>query len=135
MGRVIAAAAVLAALLATAPAVAESVCIHKDNCQSLPGPAIVGGGMTDNFTVKLRLFGAEVVKATGVTFYSGAPILGGASINDTRVGVCVNGGCSQQSGYTFWGDENGTYIRIYSGGTCRQFAENRNWVPGDCVYP
>jgi hypothetical protein len=136
MARVIAAAAVLAALLVTAPASAESVCVHKDNCQSLPGPNIVGGGLTDHFTLKLRLFGAEVVHATGLRFESPAPIFEGAPTNDARVLLCVNGACSGQFGYTFWGDPDfGTYIRLYTNGTCTQFAENASYSPETCIYP
>lgn len=119
MARVFAIAAVLTAVLATAPAGAESICIHENNCHGIPGP--VGGGMTTNFTVKLRLFGAQVLGSTGFDLYN-------FSGNDGRGQVCVNGGCSGMYGYTSITDENkcgeARCMLIYTNGQCRQFSRH-----------
>lgn len=139
MTRVIAVAAMLAGLLATAPAGAESVCIHKDNCHALPGPNLVGGGMTDNYTAVLRVGGAEVIHPTGVKFVSDDPVFGAfAPTQDFRAYGRVNGGTTGVYGYTVildsnWCGDTSCYL-VYVAGQCRMITAHHGYIPTDCAH-
>lgn len=119
MRKLLAALVVLAALLITAPAGAESICIHENNCHGIPGPA--GGGMTNNFTVKLRLFGGEVLGSTGFDVYN-------VSANDARGQICVDGACSGVMGVTLISDPNkcgeNNCLLVNTGTQCYQFSRH-----------